>query len=528
MSNLDRARQNRRALKRKRNDELAFGACILAAAIAPHALAAQPTFLDRAQELPFQHDYDGGWEHFVGGGVALFDCNGDDFLDLFAAGGSNPASLFVNSSERGGPISYSLADAPPLVGATGAYPIDINGDDLLDLFVLRNGPNAVLLGRGDCSFDDATDALGIRPGNAWTTAFAATWEPDQDRPTLAIGNYVDASDPNGPFGTCDTNWLLRPDGERYAEPIALEPGYCPLSMLISDWRRDGEPLLRISNDRQYYVRDGYEQMWSLDPLREWPTDDGWDKMQLWGMGIASADLTGDGKPEVMLTSMGDQMLMTNTGQGFAVVPFTTGTFAQRPHTGDDGRPSTGWHAEFGDIDNDGLADLFIAKGNVDQMPTMAIHDPNNLLMQQPDGTFIERASEAGVATTERSRGGGLVDLNNDGLLDIVVVNRRAPLEVWQNATIDAGNWLHVNLRQATGNTRAIGAIIELRTGTGLQTRELTIGGGHASGSLGPIHFGLADAEQAELRVVWPDGVATDWNIVEANQTVTIMREAGAN
>lgn len=59
------------------------------------------------------------------------------------------------------------------------------------------------------------------------------------------------------------------------------------------------------------------------------------------------------------------------------------TYAQRPHNSDDGRPSTGWHAEFGNIDNDGCADLFIAKGNVDQMPSNAIHDPNNLLIHRP-------------------------------------------------------------------------------------------------------------------------------------------------
>ena len=67
-----------------------------------------------------------------------------------------------------------------------------------------------------------------------------------------------------------------------------------------------------------------------------------------------------------------------------------------PFIGDDGRPSTGWHAEFGDVDNDGRADLFIAKGNVDQMPANAMHDPNNLLMQQADGTFMARPPWPGL------------------------------------------------------------------------------------------------------------------------------------
>ena len=67
------------------------------------------------------------------------------------------------------------------------------------------------------------------------------------------------------------------------------------------------------------------------------------------MGIASHDLTGDGRPEVMLTSMADQLLMIAEGDGYVRAPLEWGTYATRPHTGEDGRPSTGWHAEFADV-----------------------------------------------------------------------------------------------------------------------------------------------------------------------------------
>jgi hypothetical protein len=493
----------------------AYFACLQA------PLLADPIFVNRAQNLPISHVYDGGWEHFVGGGVAMFDCNGDDKTDLFAAGGANLANLLVNASEDGGDIQFLSAPFPSMLGVTGAYPIDIDSDNLIDLVVLRNGPNVVLQGLGNCEFQDASLLWGLPSDSAWSTAFSATWELGQDWPTLAIGNYVDASNPDGPFGTCDTNWLIRPQGHRFATPVALTPGFCPLSMLFSDWQRSGTPMLRISNDRQYYVRIGYEQMWQLDPLREMGEADGWRRMQIWGMGIASQDISGDGLPEVMLTSMGDQMLMNNTGGGFSVVPYPTGTFATTPFIGDDGRPSTGWHAQFGDIDNDGLTDLFIAKGNVDQMPGLAMRDPNNLLMQQPGGTFVEMADVAGIATTERSRGAGLADLNHDGLLDLVVVNRRAPLEVWQNATRDAGNWLAITLHQDGYNTNAIGAVVELRLGERVLTQEITVGGGHVSGGQLPVHFGLGALEGAETRVIWPDGSNTDWTYVAANQHLRI-------
>jgi hypothetical protein len=458
----------------------------------------------------------------VGGGVAVLDCDADGRPDLFAAGGESPAGLWRNASQAGGPLAFEAAALAPLVGVVGAYPFDLDGDDLLDLFVLRVGPNVVLRGLGGCRFEDATAALGIDPGDGWSTAFAATWE-GAGRPSLAVGDYVDRDDPEGPFGTCDAAWLHRPDAAGYAA-TELRPAFCPLSMLISDWRRDGRPMLRLSNDRHYYVRDGREQMWSLSPLRELGPADGWEAPQLWGMGIASRDLTGDGLPEVMLTSMGDQVLMLNDGTGFAPAPFEMGATAHRPHVGGDGRPSTGWHAEFGDVDNDGLPDLFVAKGNVDQMPGMAMEDPNTLLMGRPDGSFAEAAAEAGVATTERARGAALADLNADGLLDLVVVNRRAPMEVWRNVTEGAGAWLAVDLSQPGGNRRGVGAFVEVRTPAGLQTRENTVGGGHAGGSAVPLHFGLGDAAAAEVRVTWPDGTAGPWRRLDAGAVHRIARD----
>ena len=156
--------------------------------------------------------------------------------------------------------------------------------------------------------------------------------------------------------------------------------------------------LRLSNDRHYYVSDGAEQMWDIAERRFLGPADGFEGPQLWGMGIASRDLDRDGRDEVMLTSMGDQNLRLAREGGYVAAPYAMGTTAHRPHAGDDGRPSTGWHAQFGDVDNDGRADLFIAKGNVDQMPGLARRDPNSLLMQQPDGTFAERSVAAGVAS----------------------------------------------------------------------------------------------------------------------------------
>ena len=275
-------------------------------------------------------------------------------------------------------------------------------------------------------------------------------------------------------------------------------------------------------------------MWRIapgEPPRLYTEAEGWKFMRIWGMGIASYDLTGSGYPDYFLTTMADQKLQRlekpvaggAPKPSYTDVAYSNGVTAHRPYVGGDVRPSTGWHAAFEDVNNMGRADLFVTKGNVSEMPDFAKKDPNDLLMQKSDGTFVEMGEEAGIVSFSQARGAALADFNLSGAIDILVVNRNAPARIWRNDTAAIGHFLELKAIEDGPNRDAIGGWIEVRAGGSVQRRELTIGGGHAGGALTWTHFGLGEATDAEARVLWPDGEAGDWRKVEANAFYLIKR-----
>jgi enediyne biosynthesis protein E4 len=501
-----------------------------------------PRFSEEAVAAGVKHAYAGAWEFSVGGGVATFDCNDDGLPEVYLAGGTEPAVLYRNHSPVRGKLRFERleSEATDLPDVVGAYPLDIDSDGYEDLVVLRRGEDLLLRGTGDCAFERANERWGFDGGDAWTTAFSATWEAGQTWPTLAFGTYVDHFDENY-VAHCGIGSLFRPASgmNAFAEPIPLEPGDCALSMLFSDWDRTGQRDLRVSNDRHYYYTEGEEQLWRLpsdSPPELYTDDEGWKTVQIWGMGIASADVTGDGLPEYYLTSIGENRLETlEEGDGeptFGDVAYEHGISSATPWIGRPINPSTSWHPEFDDVNNDGRVDLFITKGNVDEVPDNAMIDPNELYLGLPDGSFLRAAKSAGIKNTARTRGAAVVDLNGDGLLDLIEVNRNKNVTIRRNLGRGTagkpkalGHWLEVKPEQQGPNRDAVGAWIEVEAGPQRTEREVTVGGGHASGSMGPIHIGLGKQDQARVRVTWPDGTPGEWRDVAVDGLVTIDRAA---
>ncbi len=507
----------------------------------PAVALGAPRYVEETATAGVDHMYGGGFEYATGGGVSAFDCNGDGKPDLYLAGGSGAAALYRNESPIGGALRFTrIRDAvTDLAGATGAYPIDIDGDGVTDLAVLRNGENVLLRGLGGCRFERANERWGFDGGSSTTTAFSAMWEGSAGLPTLAFGRYTDPAS-NDPHHLCFDNELVRPSpsGATFGGPVPLRPSWCALSMLFSDWSRSGRMDLRVSNDKQYYLpTDGEEQLWRISPgvaPSLYTADDGWVNLQVNGMGIASYDLNGDGYPEIYLTSQADNRLQTLAADPsrptYRDIALRRGANSAQPFTGGDLRPSTAWHDEFADVNDDGLVDLFVSKGNVSDQTDYAQKDPSDLFLGQQDGTFHEAADASGLVTFDRARGAALADFNLDGMLDLVQVSYGSPVRLWRNVgTGDMtspramGNWIELSVAQSGANANAIGAWVEVRVGDRVARRELTIGGGHAGGQLGWIHFGLGDASGADVRVLWPGGDTGPWLRVPANEFTVVKK-----
>ena len=188
---------------------------------------------------------------------------------------------------------------------------------------------------------------------------------------------------------------------------------------------------------------------------------------------------------------------------------------------------------FFDCDNDGDDDLFVANGHVypavDRGDLGTRYAQRNQLFENRDGAFVEvgAASGPGLAVEKSSRGSAFGDLDNDGDLDVVVVNIDDTPTLLRNDGGNRHNYLMVRLLQDGGNTDAIGARVAVSVGGAVQMREVRAGTGYLSQDDLRLHFGLGAATAADHLVVrWPDGLEERIDGVAGNRLITIRRGAG--
>ncbi len=516
----------------------------------PTSALAAPHFVDETAAAGIDHTYDGGLRvrrpvaasrsstaTATGGRTCIF------------AGGSSPAALYRNDSPVGGALRFTPLPDPvtDLTGVNGAYPIDIDGDGNVDLAVLRVGGSDAAARPRRLPVRAANERWGFdggdRPGRP---AFSATWEGVGGLPTLAVGRLPQARcDGRRRPWTATTTSSSGPTagGTGYAPADRRwRPGYCALSMLFSDWDRSGRRDLRVSNDRHYYDQvDGEEQLWRVaagEPPRLYTDADGWVRDPDLGHGHRQLRRDRRRLPRRVPDQPGRQQAPdAEPGPDkptYRDIGLKRGVNAAAAvHRRRRRCPSTAWHPEFQDVNNDGFVDLFISKGNVSDDARLRAEGPEQPA-PRPAGRHVRggRRWTPGSSTSTAVAVRALVDFNLDGLLDLVEVDYGSPVKVWRNVgSGDAakpapmGGWLALQVSPAGPEPRC-----DRGVGRGQGRRHDAasrdhVGGGHSGASSAGSHFGLGPAEAAQVRVQWPDGEWGPWLDVKADGFYELERGA---
>lgn len=473
-------------------------------------------------------------------GAAFFDYDGDGYLDVFLVNSTRMEADSANSTNRlyrntegaNGRVFEDQTDEADLRRTgwgMGCAVGDYDNDGDVDLYLTYWGPNVLYRNDGGRF---AEVRLGVEDGG-WGTS-AAFGDVDADGfLDLYAANYLvfDLQNPPGGGQLCSgfkgldvycgphgmvpqANVLYRNEGGTGFVDMSRATGIdadqqASLGVVFFDGDDDGDPDLYVANDgypNLLYRNDG---PWQLEEVAAFAgaaySEDG--RAQA-GMGAAAGDYDNDGDLDLYTTHFSDDVntLYQNEGNG-QFVDFTAAAGLGGPV-----RPYLGWSTGFFDYDNDGWLDLFAVNGHiypqVAQHPSGLRYAQRNLLYQNAGGTFVEVGTKVGpgFAQEKVSRGGALGDYDNDGDLDLLVVNLNDAPTLLHNRGGSRSNWLGLELVGSESNRDAQGARVVLSTANGRQLREAQRGVGYLSQSDGRVLFGLGAAEEVErVAVRWPSG-----------------------
>jgi hypothetical protein len=471
-----------------------------------------------------------------GAGLAIGDLDDDGRLDLVFANLAGPNTILWNQGGmhfRNQPIDDTNSRAVAIV--------DVDGDRRLDLvFTHRTGGVSFWRNTGDAQF-----ARGALPG-VLAPAYAMAWGDLNLDGTLDLvtGSYDSelAKDQANAF-------LFSAGAGVYAyeqiggafQPRRLAPQAQALAIGLPDLNDDGRPDILVGNDF-----DQADAAW-LHTGSQWVPAEPFAATAHSTMSFDQADIDNDGQPELFSTDMKpydisvptmarwlpmmaamQQHPAANERQVMENVLQVRGADRQfHNEAARRGVAATGWSwsAKFGDLDNDGWLDLYVVNGMI--APELFGHLPGaelNQALRNQGGGFFTPAPQWGLGSAASGRSMSMADLNGDGRLDIVVNNLRAPAQLFENQ-LCAGAALEVDLRWPTSkNTRAIGAQLVLETSAGRLTRDVRAGSGYLSGDSARVHFGLpASAALVRLYIRWPDGAVSAIEQPGAHTLVTVTR-----
>jgi tetratricopeptide (TPR) repeat protein len=489
----------------------------------------------------------------MGGGVALFDFDADGWLDIYFVNGCHlpfdrrspprPNKLYRNN--RGDGTFTDVTERAQVAGCgygMGCAVGDFDNDGHDDLFVTGLNETVLYRNRGDGTFEDVTTRAGVS-SSRWTTA-AGFGDLDRDGDLdLVVVTYVEAApethiecrDQAGRLIHCQperfpaqADYVFRNNGNGTFTDVSRDAGIeLPegkgLGLAIADFDGDGWLDFFVANDGtpNFLFRNRRQLHFEEVGLVAGVAYDATGKPTA-SMGVVAEDLNGDGRIDLFHTNFIDQTntLCWNLGAG----QFADGTLAA--HLSAPSRSKTGFGTVALDVDNDGTLDLFVANGHTDDQPwaNIPMAQTAQLFLGSKHGRFELAGPEAGSYFSRPVVGRGVAtgDLDNDGLCDLVVVHRDAPVAVLRNRSRRA-HFLGLRLRGNRSGRTPVGARVTCRAGGRSAVRWLTSGTSYLSSSDPRLWFGLGLCETAHaLEVRWPSGAVQTWSDVAADQILDVQ------
>jgi hypothetical protein len=503
----------------------------------------------------------------MGGGCAFFDYDNDGWMDVFIVGGRR---LEVVPSGSGNRLYHNNRDGTftdvtakagllePAGWACGVCVGDYNNDGFEDLFITYYGQNRLYRNNGDGTFTDVTAKAGLLHSRTYFGSGSAFVDYNRDGfLDLFVSNYVEidlatAAKPSVDVPNCQyegvpvncgpqglrfpPHFLYRNNGDGTFYDVSKESGIGALggsyglTAVAFDADEDGWQDIFVACDAtpSYLLMNNHDGTFREEALlRGLALGSRGEPMAGMGVGIGDCDL--DGHLDLCKTHFHNETtgLYHNNGKAeFEDVSARSGLIMERRFIS--------WGTGLVDLDNDGYPDIFLVTGTV--YPELErvypgkfpARGPRIVFRNQGNGTFVELGDETGPAIASRhvSRGCAFGDFDNDGDLDILIMNRNEPPTLLRNDAPGRNHRLKIRLEGTKSNRSAIGARVLVRYGGKVQAQCVTSQSSFLSANDPRLHFGLGAATTADIEIHWPNGASETHMGLAADQFITVREGNG--
>ncbi len=491
---------------------------------------------------------------FMGGGTAFFDYDDDSYVDIYITGGEDRDRFYHNQGDGTFNEVASLLgfDSTANVFTHGVIAGDIDNDCDDDLFICtwdynfepKFSQNLLYRNNGDGTFTDISAAAGILDSTWSTSATFGDFNLDGHLDIYVI-NYIAnigyaydslTNEINGFAHDCIPNYYYINNGdgtftERSAE-YEMDDAGCGLAAAATDFDQDQDVDIMVINDFGHFVIPNqlYRNEYPLDSFTQAGPLVG-ANIGLYGMGVAIGDYDEDGDFDYYITNLGENALLEQQTDGsFMDVAASKGVLNGSLDTSD--LLVTSWGTAFFDYDHDTYLDLFVCNGYIPAAQFIATTnlDPNKMFKNNGDGSFTDVGLSIGLEDVNVGRGFATGDIDNDGDLDMIVINinnfqtTSAKINLYRNET--TGNWMKI-YANGTNNCNGFGARVELHADGRRFIREIDGGSSHGSHHEPVAHFGLGTIDWIDsVEVFWPGGGRDIIEYPLVNQTFEVTQGTG--